>query len=317
MSLRARASRLRRDAIGAWHQLYVDVEPDHRETTFLAGSGRGGTTWIAELINHDNDYRFLFEPFFARHVPEMHDFRNRQYLRPDDDDPRFLGPARLVVTGRLRNRWADYFNRRIIARKRLVKDIRANLFLKWLDRHFPGMPIVLLFRHPLAVAASRLQHRWNNDLADFLTQAPLMEDSLEPYRDLIRDTTDPFEKHIVQWCVESLVPLRAFGRGEIHLAFYELFAAQPNEEIGRLFGFLGKPVTDAVIARAQRPSKMTWARSADAKPEKATLESWQRSVPQDRVRRALAIVDRFGLGGIYGEDPLPVREAAIALLAKP
>jgi len=141
-------------------------------------------------------------------------FRNRQYLRPDDDDPRFVDPARLVLTGKLRNVWADNFNRRLIAKKRLIKDIRANLFLKWLDVHFPGMPIVLLLRHPFAVASSRLHHDWSNDLADFLKQDALMADFLEPHRRLIETVGDPFEKHVVQWCVENWVPLKQFRRGD-------------------------------------------------------------------------------------------------------
>jgi hypothetical protein len=314
-SLKRVAARMRRGAIGAWRQFYIDADPDHRKTTFLAGSGRGGTTWIAELVNHDNEYRFMFEPFFARHVPEVRSFRNRQYLRPDDDDPAFVEPARLVVTGKLRNRWTDYFNRRIVAHKRLVKDIRANLFLKWLDRHFPGMPIVLLFRHPFAVAASRLHHEWNNDLADFLKQDRLMADHLEPFRTLIENVTDPFERHVVQWCIENYVPLRQFRRGEIHLAFYESFSAQPRDEIGRLFDFLGKPVTAEAFGRAERPSTMTWARPGTERAQTSTPEGWQRYVSKERAARSLEIVKRFGLDAIYTESPLPNREAAVSLLA--
>ena len=201
--LKRSAGRARRRIIGTLRQLYVDAAHEHRSTTFLAGSGRGGTTWIAEIINHDNDYRFMFEPFFARHVPEAQAFRNRQYLRPDDDDPAFVAPARAIVEGRVRNRWIDYYNHCVLVRQRLIKDIRANLFLKWLDVHFPGMQIVLLLRHPLAVAASRLHHGWSNDIADFLRQEKLMADYLEPHRQLLETVSDPFEKHVLQWCIEN------------------------------------------------------------------------------------------------------------------
>ena len=313
-SFKKRAAGAKRAIVGAWHQLYVDAAGDQRNTIFLAGSGRGGTTWIAELINYDNAYRFMFEPFFARHVPEVRAFRNRQYLRPDDDDPAFLEPARRVLTGRLRNVWVDSFNRRPIARKRLIKDIRASLFLKWMNCHFPGMPIVLLFRHPLAVAASRLHHAWNNDLADFPRQERLMADFLGPFRTLIATVDDPFEKHVLQWCIENYVPLRQFRRGEIHLAFYENFSAAPRDEIGRLFAFLGKPFADDVLARVERPSRMTWARPGSEVAAKSGIDGWRPFVSAERLKRSLEILAAFGLDAIYGESALPNVEAANAML---
>jgi hypothetical protein len=303
--------------VSAWRQLYVDNDADHRKTTFLAGSGRGGTTWIAELINHDNEYRFMFEPFFAHFVPEAGAFRNRQYLRPGDDDPAFLDPARLILTGRVRNPWIDNFNHRVVVKKRLIKDIRANMFLKWLDVHFPGMRIVLLLRHPLAVASSRLHHEWKNDLADFLRQDALMADHLEPYRRLIETTDEPFEKHVLQWCIENWIPLQQFRRGEIHLAFYENFSVEPRAEIERLFAFLGKPVTEKVLGQVERPSRMAWARKDGSAPHTSDPDAWRPYVSSERLARSLDILARFGLDAVYGPASLPNPDAAQALLQPP
>ena len=315
-ALKARVGRIKRAAIGAWRQLYVDAGGDHRDTTFLAGSGRGGTTWIAELINYDNSYRFMFEPFFARNVPEVRAYANRQYLRPDDDDPVYLEPARRVLSGRIRNQWIDYYNHRRIVKRRLIKDIRANLFLKWLHLHFPGMPIVLLIRHPLAVASSRFYHGWNNDLANFLTDERLMADHLEPHRRLLETVSDPFEKHVVQWCVENFVPLRQFARGELHLAFYENFSVEPRAELERLFAYLGKPFPEAVLDLVERPSRMTWALPGSRTPRKSDPDAWRPYVSAERVQRALDVIARFGLDALYTEASLPNRENADALLSR-
>lgn len=314
--LKRRAGRVKRRVIGTLHQVHIDAAGDRRGTTVLAGSGRGGTTWIAELINHANEYRFMFEPFTARHVPEVHAFRNRQYLRPSDDDPAFVEPARAVVEGRIRNRWVDYYNHRFVARRRLIKDIRANLFLKWLDAHFPGMPIVLLLRHPLAVAASRLRHSWSNDLVDFLHQDALMADHLEPHRSLLESSRDPFEQHVLQWCVENWIPLRQFHRGEIHLAFYENFSTDPRGEIGRLFSFLGKPFPESILDRVERPSTMAW-RSGTGPAGLGAPDSWRPYVSPDEVTRSLRILAQFGFDSVYSEASLPNREAAERLFAEP
>src|SRR5918993_801944 len=84
--------------------LYVDLEKgDHRRSVFLAGSGRSGTTWLSEIINHRRGYRYVFEPFNPRVVGPFGHFRTKQYLRPDDQREEFLEPARLALTGRLRH----------------------------------------------------------------------------------------------------------------------------------------------------------------------------------------------------------------------
>ena len=41
---------------------------DHRQTVLLAGTGRSGTTWAANIINYANTYRFMFEPFYPQAV---------------------------------------------------------------------------------------------------------------------------------------------------------------------------------------------------------------------------------------------------------
>jgi sulfotransferase family protein len=315
--LKREAWRIRRNVAATLRQIYIDPGGDYRSTTFLAGSGRGGTTWIAELINYNNDYRFIFEPFVARHVALARPFRNRQYMRPDDDRPEYLEPARQIVSGQLRNGWSDYYNRRVVARRRLIKEIRANLFLKWLHGHFPGMPIVLLLRHPMAVASSRVYFKWNDDLDDFLLQDQLMADHLEPYRDVIKAVRDPFDKHILQWCVENSVPLRQFARGEIHLAFYENFSADPRAEIGRLFDYLKKPVIDGVFDRIGKPSSQTWRKPGQPKPVKSDPDAWRRHVPMDRQLAALEILKRFGLDAIYSTEPFPNVTAAYGMLRKP
>ena len=314
--LKRRAGRAKRRIVGVLHQLHIDAGGDHRATTFLAGSGRGGTTWIAELINHANEYRFMFEPFTARHVPEVRAFRNRQYLRPGDDDPTFVAPARAIVEGRISNRWVDYYNHRFVARHRLIKDIRANMFLKWLDVHFPGMPIVLLLRHPLAVAASRLRHTWSNDLADFLRQETLMADHLEPHRHLLETVRDPFEQHVLQWCIENWIPLRQFQRGELHLAFYEHFSVDPRGEIGRLFAFLGKPFPEKILERVERPSRMAW-KTKGVVSALGDPDSWRPYVSPGEISRSLDILAQFGFDSVYSASSLPNRDAAESLFPQP
>ena len=131
---------------------------------------------------------------------------------------------------------------------------------------------------------------------------------------MIETTDDPFEKHVLQWCIENWIPLRQFHRGEIHLAFYEHLSVEPREEIHRLFSFLGRPFTERIFDRIERPSRMTWGRHG-GKPQKSDPEAWKPFVSADRVKRSLAILSQFGLDAIYGQAALPDTAAAQAMLA--
>ncbi|HEY7981889.1 MAG TPA: sulfotransferase [Candidatus Eremiobacteraceae bacterium] len=287
-------------------QVHIDLGGDHRDAIFLAGSGRGGTTWIAEMINYDNALRFIFEPFNPRVVPICRAFANRQYIRPGETRPEFVDAARAIVTGRFRNGWADYYNRRFVSRKRLVKDIRAHLYLRWLYELFPGMPIVLTLRHPCAVAASRLRYGWGHDLGALIVQPQLVDDFLAPMIPPLKRIDDPFAMHVAQWCIENFVPLRQFAAGEIHVAFYEDFRSDPRREIARLFAFIGRPLTDDAFARLARPSSMAWESAAGIALGGARSDGWKAHVSGDDAKRALEILHLFALDRLYsvGAEPL-------------
>jgi Sulfotransferase domain len=286
-------------------QIHFEDNHDYRNTIVLAGSGRGGTTWIAEIINYANEYRFIFEPFQPEHVGLVHEFRSRQYLRPSDEASSYLDVARTVLSGRFRHPWTDQYNRRFQSTRRLVKDIRVNLILKWMQAHFPEIPIVLLLRHPCAVVASRLSLEWGTELSVFLEQPQLMADWLEPYRSVLSETSDPFERHILRWCVETWIPLKQFRTGEIHVAFYEEFCEEPERAVTGLFQFLRRPVNEQVFAQLKKPSSQTRKRKSAIMFDGRLTDTWTKNVTPAQSRRAQELLALFGLDRIYTEDPLP------------
>ena len=292
--------------------LHVDLgKGDHRNSVFLAGSGRSGTTWVSGMINHRNGYRFVFEPFHPGKVRTLRHFQRKQYLRPDDRREEYLGPARTILTGKLRSLWADRFNRRLIARRRLIKDIRANLLLGWMRENFPGMPIVLLLRHPCAVVASRLALGWRDVLSETMEQEELVEDFLLPMEAEIRAARGGFERHLFSWCIENYVPLRQFGAGEIHLSFYEDFLSRPEHELRRLFASLGETFDGRDYHALKRPSPLS---RRDGYPGDTSVYAWRRFVTDRQLERTVEVLGLFGLDRVYGEGAMPDPSGAHALM---
>src|SRR6202171_876037 len=128
----------------------------------------------------------MIEPFNRGRVPAVKNFHRRQYLRPPDTEPIYLGPATSIFTGALRDGFIDQLNRRLIVSARIVKDVVCTLMLGWLRARFPGMPIVLVLRHPCAVAHSRVKLGWDDIREDYLGQPELMADHLAPFASAIR-----------------------------------------------------------------------------------------------------------------------------------
>ena len=305
---------IKRTAKKVRDQLYIDFNLDDGAPIFLAGTGRSGTSWVANIINYKNEYRYIFEPFHPHNVNLCRKFRYRQYLRPENQDIDFIKPAKAILAGKIRNSWIDSKNRKFISRKRFIKDIRANLLLKWIQANFHGVRIILLIRHPCAVDNSRVKLNWGSHLGEFLAQKELMEDFLNPFRVAIEEAQSIFEQQIFLWCIENYVPLKQFNKHEIHLAFYENFCKDPKSEIDRLFGFLGKKFDNTALLNLQKPYVVR-EESAIISGDNL-INSWKQYITGEQVEKAIEILGLFGLDKIYSEDSSPCVNAAYVTMSK-
>jgi hypothetical protein len=288
----------------------------YQEAVWLIGDGRSGTTWVSSLINHRRHYREMFEPFHPR-VLGGGLVLNR-YLRPDEEDEAFREVAARVFSGRLTHPRVDADAPVALYRGLLIKDIFANLFACWAGRRFPQLRIVLLLRHPFAVAASKLHKRkwlWTVDPMDLLNQRDLYEDYLRPHEALIRDVSaggDYIAKQVLIWAILNYVPLLQFraaqSRDQLRVVFYEDLCARPDEEVSRVLRHIRRRGGDdsvAIDARiVARPSRVTHSASA-LKTGASPVDSWSRELTPAQIDQGLATLAAFGLDALYSADPMP------------
>jgi len=294
-------------------QLFFDAG-DYRKTVFLAGTGRSGTTWVEEIINGRNDFRIMFEPFHSKKVDILRDWNYIQYLRDDDRRDQFLIPASRILNGYIKNDWIDKENHKIFSRKRLIKDIRTQLILHWIKHNFPEIPIVMLLRHPCAVANSKLKLGWDTHLDEFLKQDELMQDFLNPFKKHLENAETLFDKHIFLWCVENYIPLKQFKEGEILVIFYEDLCKHPQNEIEKIMPFIGEPYSPEMLDQVTKPSAQSRKHSAIIN-KTDLVNSWRKSISDEQVKRSVEILSIFGLQKIYNDSDMPLMNGTEALKA--
>jgi hypothetical protein len=312
----------------------VDSNADAANTVFLSSGARTGSTWVAEIINFENDYRFLFEPFSMvvplrpSWAPRLEPDDRLRYIRPECDDRELIEQAERVVSGRFRDPEVDQYNYnlRIAFDRRLVKETKSNLFLKWLHCRFPQMKLLLLMRHPIPTVLSRMhdvadidRSRRNAEYRSLMFGQPeLVEDHLAPFRDVLESATTVVEQRLAVWCVQNFVPLRQFAAGEIHIMFYETLCVDPAGELRRLYAYLDRDLDDKKLERAlgrlRRPSS-TIHRDVKAFPDGwDVISRWQSEASSDDVAASKRVLGAFGLDAIYGEGPMPNVDASLAFM---
>jgi hypothetical protein len=312
-SLRRRAARRVRIARSP-RAGYIDLNRDPRRTLLLVSSARSGSTWLSDILEESLGCRMVFEPLRRDKVPLAAGVPWGRYSDPTVADPDLDVVLRRILTGRVRSRWSDKFNRNRLPRRRLVKEVRATNLLPRIVEQYPGMPVVYLFRHPVPTAWSAAELHWKPYLGEFLGQAALLDGPLAPFRDVITgeaSNDDLFMKHVLRWCLENYVPVHQLAPGSVHVVFYENIVENPDAEIERLSRYLAGFSDGGWVLASGRPSAVDLPSRANYRgtPVLAAAErlrSWCAEVPEESVAAALKLVGVFGLDRIYGSDVRPL-----------
>jgi len=285
--------------------LYRDTNTDPSSSILLAGAARSGTTWLAEALDAQVPLRLMFEPFHPHRIDALKGLPYFPYLRPEARHDALRGYAETVLTGRIRHPWVDRRLTRLSSRRRLIKEVRANLMLAWMHRNFPEVPLLLIVRHPCAVVASRMRLGWatDSDIAPFLEQPRLLKDHLGPFEGTIRGARSDAQKHAIIWCVSQLVPLRQCA-DDLLILYYEDLCTDPEAQLRRVMQAIDEPFVPDALSRVDRPSA-TAQHSSAVVTGVERIGAWRSSLSSSQADEVLEVVRSFGLDGLYGDSLSP------------
>jgi hypothetical protein len=322
------ASRLAGRVKGLDRELFVQVGRDPARAAIVLGSGRGGTTWIAEGLARHAGSRLIFEPFHPSWSPYAE--RLPLFIDPEAGDAAARAAATRVLEGRVRRRELDQVRTARLPRARVVKDIHTTNCLPWYRREFPAVPIVYVVRHPIATALSRL--RWTGSfygISRYLASAEGRRQAeqspaarwLATYDECV-GLGDPLLSVVAEWCLENAYPLTWAKQDQgVALVYYETAVTEGAGELGRLSAFcaeaLGGGSGRAHSASAlRRPSAMDWygtaASATSAADWQRRLVRWTEEVDSGLAGECMSVVDEFGIELAYDAGPLPAVTAGSA-----
>jgi hypothetical protein len=302
----------------------------------IAGSGRSGTTWVLDTLADANALRPIFEPLH----PETSELAQRfahAYLSRDSDSSELaefftaianhglrsvwtsyrIRPDRLRVTSRqfrsraelqgIVRKWSELVGRvwRFRSRERrkdvLVKCIRANLMLDWIQANFEAR-IVLLMRHPCAVVESqlRLAEHWDpyDLLAKYRNDGALMAGPLNAQNRALQAEFSRPQALAAVWCIENLVPVAQAAANNYQVIFYEELLAQPDREWQRLAHALAlHHVPDmSVLQKPSQQAAATWQRGGAAGEDYSSgYGKWRRGLTAQDLREIASTLEAFGV----------------------
>jgi hypothetical protein len=233
--------RIRREVFS---RFYKDVG-GQEDCIFIAGSGRSGTTWIADTVAQIFDFRLVFEPFWHLHIERngVPDFYHHRYISSCTDE--FNLEISKVLDCKFKNYNANMNFKYGPFHGRVIKDICANLYIDKLREARPDMPIIFVIRSPYDVIESRFtksrwERPWGAHANIFNNQPGLVSQvgmSLIP--------GDEFEDHVISYCFENILPLKSALSAEspFLLVKYEAFKESPLAHVDAIIkysGFEGK-----------------------------------------------------------------------------
>ncbi|OHX65558.1 sulfotransferase [Flammeovirga pacifica] len=201
----------------------INKQYENYETVILIASmGRSGSTLLSEIINFNNEYKELFEPFISTKVNEVSNFTYPTSLKKTSKSQIHFLQAKRVISGHIDNRWVNQLKRRKNINKLLIKDIRVNFFLGWLKTNFSSIKVILLIRDPLKTIKSWQNAGFDNGDIEyqFLRKKYYSMLSVEQQK-IFNEADSSFKKLIILWCLTYFIPISEMTKSEYLLVKYE------------------------------------------------------------------------------------------------
>jgi len=263
---------------------------------FVIGSGRSGTTWLGNIVAGDELITY-FEPFDYRRVSAFTGLGLRPYFRPNDSHSEWKLIIDDLLCSRLKDDALANSNNALVPRNCrgiLIKDIRINGILMWLQKNF-DIRFVFILRHPCAVALSRVRCNWVPEVESFFENKEIVADLNVDINFLRELSLNPLFAHLIMWCFENAVPLRQFG-DSLPLFRYENLMTDKETTVPAILATLGLSFNDARQRAFNELSNMSTRSIIDPFE---LIHGWRKFITDSEINTITKIIRHFELSSLY------------------
>ena len=274
------------------------------ETLIIFSSGRGGSTWLTDIVRAIPKTATIWEPLSVGVTPEFDriGFDWDQYIPLEADWPEAREAFDKLFRGQLMT-WPNTFYERQHTRLKsyceadqlIVKFTGANALAPWLCHQFAfkKKPILLL-RHPMATIASRYRHgAWDKQSDHFIFPSARYTDLNDRHHVYLSELSDLHTVHAAKWCMQHLPTFEALKAKQIeaHVVYYEEVVLDRQKELNRLFSEWNIAPPGDIAKRSEAASVTTRKGSPLSGHEQ--ISNWRNQFSQKEIGEMQAVLDYF------------------------
>ena len=271
--------------------------PSTKPPVIIVSQGRSGSTILMDVLNKNNDFLTIFEPFEHKNNAENSGLIVGRYMPPKMDYPEFSELFEKYLRGDYLNRWKNKNNKsRFHGNRILIKDIFILLLTPWMITRYPGLKVVVLMRNPIDTINSAIKANFYNHehlKESFFRLNPNPDFTPAHCLESYRNEENPKLIVLYSWCIEYYVILNTdYPQVKPYfLIKYEDLVANNPVEINALFRYIDVDVNKGLtIEQVLKRESIT-----------AHLSKNDIQVPwtDAELCRAQEILEMFGLHKYY------------------
>lgn len=292
----------------------VSVDPE--TSIIIFSSGRGGSTWINEVLRCIPDTATVWEPLAVNQKSPFVDIGINwdQYIPEDAVWPEAKSEFEKLFYGKSLSWPNTEFERNrgglaafSSAERLIFKFVKANALGPWLLTNFcfTAMPVFLL-RHPMPTIASRITHgAWNDDGKTYNFAKTRFPKLLDQHRDYLVSLNNSYSVLTAKWCMQNLPLIDAARdrRFNLHTVFYEDVVLHREDELNKLFAAIDVAAPPQAIQISKNASVTTRAGSPITGIDQ--LSFWREKVEERDIQNMQTVLDHFGIDFYVGNSDLP------------
>lgn len=290
---------------------------------FIFSSRRSGSTVLRDMIASQPGFNYIDEPFNFS-INQFHPYKN---ILGRDTLSQLISISQ-VDEGELEQFLDKLLNREIVTRSQwrifsqnyhwhwnryVVKELNAKNLIYWFQAYLGArMESIFHIRHPIAVALSSINTKWPHYYLDFLIDeefnSTYLSKNARKISEEIHQSGTEFDKYVLDWCMENLMPINMVKNNLIPIVYYEQIATEPIKTSQFLCKLLNLPNIEQMAKIAVQPSPTSTGKSRSEISKSGPtirIDKWRNLVDRDQTLMVSRILDAFENDFYTSTSPYP------------